>query len=75
MVLFTEPRGGDHAEHVVVPAASVVQIEPEAKKHTIVERAINTLKNAGAVAAGYDKRGYVHLGTVIAAALAIRLRT
>ncbi|MEU8921864.1 hypothetical protein AB0D10_13145 [Kitasatospora sp. NPDC048545] len=45
------------------------------KKPNIVERAINKLKNAGAVAAGYDERGYVHRGTIIAAALAIRLHT
>lgn len=40
-----------------------------------MERAINKLKNSRAVATRYDKRGYVFLGTVTAAALAIWLRT
>lgn len=40
-----------------------------------MERAINKLKNSRTVAARYDKRGYVFLGTVTAAALAIWLRT
>ena len=40
-----------------------------------VERAINRLKHARAVATRYDKRGYVFLGTATATALVIRLRT
>lgn len=45
------------------------------KKRNTVERAINKLKHARAVATRYDKRGYVFLGTVTAAALVIWLRT
>ncbi|WP_443059556.1 IS5 family transposase [Streptomyces sp. NBC_00443] len=45
------------------------------KKRNTVERAINRLKNARAVATRYDKRGYVYLGTATAAALVIWLRT
>ncbi|MEZ0090813.1 transposase [Streptacidiphilus sp. EB129] len=44
-------------------------------KRNTVERAINKLKNHRAVATGYDKRGYVFLGTVTAAALAIWIRS
>jgi hypothetical protein len=40
-----------------------------------VERAINKLKNHRHVATRYDRRGYVFLGTVTAAALVIGLRT
>ncbi|GHC52560.1 hypothetical protein GCM10010507_30900 [Streptomyces cinnamoneus] len=43
-------------------------------KRNTVERAINKLKNPRAVATRYDKRGYVFLGTVTAAALVIWLR-
>ncbi len=45
------------------------------RKRNTVERAINRLKHARAVATRYDKRGYVYLGTVTAAALVIWLRT
>jgi transposase len=45
------------------------------KKRNVVERAINKLKGFRAVATRYDKRGYVFLGTVTAAALVIWLRT
>jgi transposase len=45
------------------------------KKRNTVERAINSLKQARAVAIRYDKRGYVFLGTVTAATVAIWLRT
>ncbi|MFI8243395.1 IS5 family transposase [Streptomyces sp. NPDC085866] len=45
------------------------------KKRNTVERAINRLKNARAVATRYDKRGYVYLGTATVAALTIWLRT
>ncbi|MFF4935411.1 IS5 family transposase [Streptomyces griseofuscus] len=44
------------------------------RKRNTVERAINKLKHARAVATRYDKRGYIYLGTVTAAALAIWLR-
>ncbi|WP_414504056.1 IS5 family transposase [Streptomyces sp. NEAU-L66] len=49
--------------------------EERYKKRNTIERAINRLKNARAVATRYDKRGYVYLGTATAAALAIWLRT
>ncbi|MGW7615041.1 IS5 family transposase [Streptomyces antimycoticus] len=45
------------------------------KKRNVVERAINKLKQFRAVATRYDKRGYVYLGTVTAAALIIWLRS
>lgn len=45
------------------------------KKRNVVERAINKLKQSRAVASRYDKRGYVFLGTVTAAALVIWLRS
>ncbi|AWT40927.1 transposase [Streptomyces actuosus] len=45
-----------------------------AKRNT-VERAINKLKNYRAVATRCDKRGYVYLGTVTAAALLIWIRS
>lgn len=38
-------------------------------------RAVNKLKPFRAVATRYDKRGYVYLGTVMAAALLIWLRS
>ncbi|WP_435877999.1 hypothetical protein [Streptosporangium canum] len=40
-----------------------------------VERATGKLKQSRAVVTRYDKRGYVLLGTVTAAALLIRLRS
>ncbi|MFI9833842.1 IS5 family transposase [Streptomyces sp. NPDC051913] len=49
--------------------------EERYKKRNTVERAINKLKHARAVATRYDKRGHVYLGTVTAAALVIWLRT
>ncbi|MFB8273520.1 IS5 family transposase [Streptomyces sp. NPDC055955] len=45
------------------------------KKRNTVERAINKLKQWRAVATRYDKRSYVFLGTVTAAALVIWLRS
>ncbi|UOB15897.1 IS5 family transposase [Streptomyces sp. HP-A2021] len=45
------------------------------KKRNTVERAINKLKLFRAVATRYDKRGYVYLGTVTAAALLTWLRS
>ncbi|WP_455907550.1 IS5 family transposase [Streptomyces mirabilis] len=45
------------------------------KKRNVVERAINKLKQSRAVATRYDKRGYMFLGTVTAAALIIWLRS
>lgn len=47
--------------------------ERYAKRNT-VERAINKLKQFRAIATRYDKRAYVYLGTVTAAALVIWLR-
>lgn len=49
--------------------------EERYKKRSTVERAINKLKNSRAVATRYDKRGYVFLGTVTAAALVIWLHS
>ncbi|NUV69322.1 transposase [Streptomyces sp. CAI-121] len=43
------------------------------KDRNTVERAIGKLKEFRAVATHYDKRGYVHLGTVTAAALVDRM--
>lgn len=48
--------------------------EPYRKPNT-VELAINRLKNSRAVSSRYDKRDYVFLGTVTAAAMVIWLRT
>lgn len=48
--------------------------EERCKKRNTVERAINKLIHARAVATRYDKRGYVFLGTATAAALVIWLR-
>ena len=45
------------------------------KKRNTIERAINKLKTFRAVATRFDKRGYVYLGTVTAAALVIWLRS
>lgn len=45
------------------------------KERNTVERAIGELKQFRAIAARYDKRGYVYLGTVTAAALLIWLRS
>lgn len=45
------------------------------KDRNSVERAIGKLKQFRAVATRYDKRGYVYLGTVTAAALLIWLRS
>ncbi|MER5619316.1 IS5 family transposase [Streptomyces sp. NPDC002215] len=49
--------------------------EDRYKKRNTVERANNKLKSSRAVAARYDKRGYVFLGTVTVAALVIWLRS
>ncbi|WP_440582113.1 IS5 family transposase [Streptomyces flavofungini] len=49
--------------------------EERYKKRNTVERAINRLEHARAVATRYDKRGYVFLGTATAATLVIWLRT
>ncbi|WP_435810892.1 IS5 family transposase [Streptomyces olivaceus] len=49
--------------------------EERYKKRNTVERAVNRLKHARAVATRYDKRGYVFLGTATAATLVIWLRT
>ncbi|KFG73941.1 transposase [Streptomyces mutabilis] len=45
------------------------------RERNTVERAIGKLKRSRAVATRYDKRGYVYLGTVTAAALLARLRS
>lgn len=45
------------------------------KDRNTVERAIGKLRQFRAVATRYDKRGYVYLGTVNAAALLIWLRS
>jgi len=44
------------------------------KKRNTIERAINKLKQFRGVATRYEKRGYIYLGTVTAAALVIWLR-
>ncbi len=49
--------------------------EDRYKKRNTVERAVNEPKNSRAVATRYDKRGYVFLAPVTAAALVIRLRS
>ncbi|GAA2767595.1 IS5 family transposase [Streptomyces paradoxus] len=49
--------------------------EERYKKRNTVERAINRLKQSRAIATRYDKRGYVFLGIVTAAAVVIWLRT
>ncbi|KUM81713.1 transposase [Streptomyces griseorubiginosus] len=49
--------------------------EDRYRKRNTEERAINRLKQFRAVATRYDKRGYVFLGTVTVAAVAIWLRT
>ncbi|WUG38430.1 hypothetical protein OG550_05705 [Kitasatospora sp. NBC_00458] len=59
--------------------------EKRYRKRNTVERAVDELKHARAVATrydehgydehGYDRRGYVWLGTVTAAAPVVRLRT
>ncbi|MGV9983522.1 IS5 family transposase [Streptomyces olivaceus] len=49
--------------------------EERYKKRNTVERAVNRLKHARAMATRYDKRGYVFLGTATAATLVIWLRT
>jgi transposase len=49
--------------------------EERYKKRNTGERAINRLKQSRAIATRYDKRGYVFLGTVTAAAVVIWLRT
>uniref|UniRef100_UPI0035AB68C5 IS5 family transposase n=1 Tax=Streptomyces roseoverticillatus TaxID=66429 RepID=UPI0035AB68C5 len=45
------------------------------KQRNTVERSVNKLKQFRAVATRYDKRGYIYLGTVTAAALLIWLRS
>jgi transposase len=45
------------------------------KARNTIERAIDKLKQARAVATRYDKRRYVYLGTATVAALTIWLRT
>lgn len=49
--------------------------EERYKKRNTVERAINRLRHARAVATRYDQRGYVFRGPATVAALVIRLRT
>ncbi|MFE3635036.1 IS5 family transposase [Streptomyces sp. NPDC059168] len=49
--------------------------EDRYKKRNTVERAINKQKAFRSVATRFDKRGYVYLGTVTAAALVIWLRS
>ncbi len=49
--------------------------EERYKKRNTVERAINRLKQSRALATRYDKRGYVFLGAVTVASLAIWLRS
>ncbi|MFE5524492.1 IS5 family transposase [Streptomyces virginiae] len=49
--------------------------EERYKKRNTVERTVNRLKNFRAVATRYDKRGYVFLGPVSAAAVIVWLRS
>ncbi len=57
------------------PRAQAGFDEDRYEKRNTVERAINRLKQPRAVAVRYDERGYAFLGTAIAAAVAVRLRT
>ncbi|MFK0189397.1 hypothetical protein [Kitasatospora sp. NPDC090308] len=61
--------------HTVSVQKSLSFDEDRYKKRNTVERAINKVKNHRAVAIRYDKRGNVLLGTVIAAAVVVRLRS
>jgi len=73
----TSVRAHQHAagaRHSPPPRAPGFDKERYAKRNT-VERAINKLKQFRAVATRYDKRAYVYLGTVTAAALVIWLRS
>ncbi|MGW2705474.1 IS5 family transposase [Streptomyces sp. NPDC001340] len=49
--------------------------DEEHKKRNTVERAVNPLKHTRAVSTRYDRRGFVLLGAVTVAAIAIWLRT
>ncbi|MFI7054951.1 hypothetical protein ACIBLB_23070 [Streptosporangium canum] len=64
-----------HAMRVVISGRPSGFDKTRYRARNTVEWATNKLKQSRAVVTRYDKRGYVFLGTVTAAALLIRLRS